>query len=583
MTPQVKRMGKRGSGSVRKVEQEPARREDLDDATANDTGIANVTGGAGQERTSKSLNLAPSSSSSTPPSSASSSVLRSLSPAAPAPALSSDRSVARRESGRRLQAGHLAEPCRQGPSVGQGEQLQPGAVSDSAEVNVDLSRAAGILDASGWVARGALPRRSGRGGHSGAGVPPAPADPQEGLGENGAELGSSSHASMTKAIQQDTALWEQLHDCNIYRYSPRSLMERQAIKSRAAEVWQRGVSGPPIRRVQIASSLAASDPTKLYGSQLERFLSLLVQADSRLVGSSMGHRIQLVDCRMMVEGQELDSLTEAVYKRLTTILCQRDPWEDILQSLEAFVEEKGRLPLRRAQDEKRLAYWLTTQQGRLRAGLLLVHRWRRLVNSSSRLILQRVGGWLLHDLDGKFKRRCLDLKAYIEMKGKLPRHTKRNPNSQSHRLAVWLRSVANRGGWSKPDRRAMLESLHPLVAELVAKWSATTIRINLPTWQRKLHRLVNCVQAKGHLPRSVSSDEGLYEWLRQNLQRLERLPRELVKQLHDSHPLIAAKVRAAQAKHVEKGPSQKGAVRGMKSVGLPRMLWGEVSMVAPSW
>ena len=99
-------------------------------------------------------------------------------------------------------------------------------------------------------------------------------------------------------------------------------MEQQAVKSSAAEAQRRGVSGQSIRRLQLKSSQAASDPNELYGNQLERFLSLLVQADLRLVGSSVGHRIQLVDCRMTVEGQELDSLTEAVYQRLTAILHQ---------------------------------------------------------------------------------------------------------------------------------------------------------------------------------------------------------------------------------------------------------------------
>ena len=98
----------------------------------------------------------------------------------------------------------------------------------------------------------------------------------------------------------------------------------------------------------------------------------------------------------------------------------------------------------------------------------------------------------------------------------------------------------------------MLESLHPLVAELVASWGSRTIRIDRPKWQRMLQRLVNCVQATGHLPSCKGSEMVLYDWLRRILSRLQRLPRELVKQLHDSHPLIAAKVRAAQAMHVQR-------------------------------
>ena len=125
----------------------------------------------------------------------------------------------------------------------------------------------------------------------------------------------------------------------------------------------------------------------------------------------------------------------------------------------------------------------------------------------------------------------------------------------THRAIAWhsgsVTSQAKTGG-TRPERRIVLESLHPLVAELVAKWKATTTRVDLSTWQSKLRRLAAYVQAKGHLPRPKGSDKVLYEWFRRNLRRLHRLPQELVKQLHDSHPRIAAKVHAAKAKHVER-------------------------------
>ena len=96
----------------------------------------------------------------------------------------------------------------------------------------------------------------------------------------------------------------------------------------------------------------------------------------------------------------------------------------------------------------------------------------------------------------------------------------------------------------------MLESLHPLVAQLVARWDTMPTKIDLPKWQSVLQRLAAFVQAKRCLPGSY--DTVLNEWLRRNLRRLERLPQELVKQLHASHPLIAAKVRAVQEKHVKR-------------------------------
>ena len=469
-----------------------------------------------------------------------------------------------------------------GPVVGQAERLQ-------AREGPDSSPMLRTLSASGLAAEDRLsPGFFVREGHSGANTQPnpfngvltAPADSQRRLGDHGADRGPSMRVTIKEDIE-DTAWWEQLHDFCMDR--PSSSMEQLAALRSSVPAQQRRTRGPPSRRMQLKTSQTASELNELYGAQLERFLSLLVQADSRLVGSSVGYLIQVVDCRMTVVGQELDSLTEAVYRRLTAILRRTDPWEDNLQSLEAFVEKIGRLPLRTASDEKHLGNWLSTQRAQLRAGLLLENRWQRLLNSSSALIRQRVQGWPLNSQDSKFKRRCLELKAYIEMNGELPRFSSKTPNSQSHQFAAFLSSLRDAEGWTRPDRRAMLESLHPLMAKLVVKWDTKTItRVNLPIWQKKLQRLVAWVQAKGRLPSSTDSGSGLYDWLRRNVKRLEQLPRELVQQLLDSHPLIAAKVHAAQTKRVER-VCLKRSSQGQKSVGLPRMLWGEVSMVAPSW
>ena len=555
VTSQVKTVAKRGI--VRKVEEVPERQEDLHDMASP------------EHIRSKPLDRAPSSSSSTwsSSSSASSTSLPSLEPASPEPTSPSDRSIPRGRQGesRKLwEAGPLAEPC-----VGQSKQLQGWEVSDSPAGDVDVSAFSGILAASGWVAeaRGVSPCNSGRDELSGqenqldkAEGMPTSVDPLLDRSESKAD-GGWSPAIIKEVIQQDTVLWEQLCDCNIGSAS--SSMEQQAARSSGTDAQWRGGPAPQImQRVQLQPHVAPSDHNELCNSQLERFLSLLVQADCRLVGSSVGHRIQLVDCRMTAEGQEVDTLTEAVYKRLTTILRQNDPWEERLERVEEFVQENGKLPLRSGGwDEKRLGNWLSTQQAQLRAGLLLEHRWWRLMNSSSPLIRQRVQGWLSGDPDGKFKRRCLELKAYIEMNGELPRFNTNTSNSQSHHLALWLSSLEKRGGWTKPDRRAMLESLHPLVADFMAKRDSRTARIDLPAWQTKLRRLVACVKAKKHIPRfgSGSSDRGLYDWLYRNLNKLDRLPRELVKQLQDSHPLIGAKVLAAQAKQVA-GARLKGTV-----------------------
>lgn len=84
-----------------------------------------------------------------------------------------------------------------------------------------------------------------------------------------------------------------------------------------------------LRRLRPSTVVSTAATGELFSSQLERFLSLLLQADSRSVGSNVGHRIQLADCRLAVDG-ELGSWADAVYRHLTAILQQTDPWEQQL-------------------------------------------------------------------------------------------------------------------------------------------------------------------------------------------------------------------------------------------------------------
>ena len=212
-----------------------------------------------------------------------------------------------------------------------------------------------------------------------------------------------------------------------------------------------------------------------------------LQADSRLVGSPINHRIQLVDCRLDVEG-ELRSWTQAVYKSLTAILMQCDPWEQRLRSVEDFAAVNGRLPRKDGKDshERTLGSWLYFQCACIKQSQLGL-RWGRLFSSSSALLRQRVEGWMSKDINCGFKRHCWQLKGYIEMYSELPRYTNKSPKSLSHVLAKWL-NIQRFSGISNPCRRKILESVHPLVAELVSKWDVRTLRVDRPKWQARLSR-----------------------------------------------------------------------------------------------
>ena len=293
------------------------------------------------------------------------------------------------------------------------------------------------------------------------------------------------------------------------------------------------------------SSPTNSDAGELFGTQLEQFLSLLVQADSRLVGSNVGPRIQLVDSRLTVEG-ELGSWSEAVYSQLTAILQQRDAWEQRLQGVEEFTAANGRLPMRGGEDkhEETLSNWLYAQCVQRKKGL--PHsRLQRLLNSPSLLLRRRVEGWLSDDPDCRFERRCLQLQQYIQRYGRLPGQS--GKHSPSDTLATWIKTQRWVGTLLNPRRRAILESVHPLVANLVTEWDARHIQVKHDVWHARLHTLVELVKTKGRLPGSKTSLElATYKWFDRQLRRLQKLPQELLLQLRESHPLIAAAIHAKE-------------------------------------
>ena len=292
---------------------------------------------------------------------------------------------------------------------------------------------------------------------------------------------------------------------------------------------------------------------KKYENQLERFLGALVQADHRLIGAdaAAGHRIQIVDCSLGLEGElGVDGFMKEVYGRLDAVLSQRDAWETRFRELEAFAEKNGKLPRLHGagcdRAEAVLGNWLNNQGQRVTLQQMPAHRLQRLLNARSDLVRRRAEGWMGGGRVGHFQQKCRELKEYIEMNGKLPRCTQAEPGSSGSRLAMWLHRVRSTAAHdAKPERRKMLEEVHPLVKELLQNWDDSPLKINRVQWEKELEKVLHIVEKHGRLPK-VRTERTEYEWLRVQLRRLDTLPPELAKRLRGSHPLVAEARRSCQ-------------------------------------
>ena len=289
---------------------------------------------------------------------------------------------------------------------------------------------------------------------------------------------------------------------------------------------------------------------KGHENQLERFLGALVQADHRLIGAHAGHRIQIVDCSLGLEGElGVGEFTEYVNGRLDAVLSRKDPWETRFRELEAFVEKNGRLPKLpgavRDRAEIVLSTWLRTQGSRVTLQQMPAHRLQRLLNARSHLIRRRAEGWMAGGLVGRFRQKCQELKEFIEMNDKLPTESRTKGDSSDPRLARWLRKVRTNG--VLPERRKMLEEVHPLVKELLQKWDDRPLKIDLALWEEEVEKVLHTVKKHGRLPK-WKTDKTEYTWLWTQLRRFGALPPELAKRLRGSHPLVAEAARRSEQK-----------------------------------
>ena len=305
------------------------------------------------------------------------------------------------------------------------------------------------------------------------------------------------------------------------------------------------------RRVKVQSLEGVDSSGQEYQSQLDRFLTKLMQADERLLGSSAGHRIQVVDCRIGVPGEVgMDATKKAIYGRLTALLMQTDPWEVRFESVEEFVRMHQRLPRRRCKDrpEASLGMWWSNQREVLKSERLLAHRLQRLQSTSVGLIHQRVGKWLGGGHEVAFKQKCRDLRRHMQKHNQLPSCNSRDPKIRE--LGTWLWKLRGSVPRSRvKDDISLLKAVHPLVEHLF-EWDTHPLKIHETVWFRKLEELSTFVYQHGRLPSQCTrSQSRLYGWLWRQKSRIwtGNLPEKFVAALQDAHPLLSEAVAMAES------------------------------------
>ncbi|CAK9011136.1 unnamed protein product, partial [Durusdinium trenchii] len=373
------------------------------------------------------------------------------------------------------------------------------------------------------------------------------ADPLEGFRRNGRTKTRQevSEQPNLASAERDSPDEEARHSAAFANQSPSST------GSLATEARQHRMMGrKPQTRLTFGRSDGVEACDKKYENQLERFLGALMQADHRLIGADAGHRIQIADCSLDLEGElGVGEFIEYVHGRLDAVLFQRDRWENRFKELEAFVEENRRLPRQRGagcdRAEVGLSIWLKNQGKTATSQQMPAHRLERLLTARFDLIRRRVEGWMTRDIDGRFQQKCRELKEYIGMNGKLP--TKRRKSS-SNWVGRWFADLRAKGSYdAKPERRKMLEEVDPLVKELLQKWDHAPFKINRARWEKQLEKVLHIVKKRERLPKA-KTEKPEHDWFKVQLRRLNALPPELAEQLRDSHPLIAEAARRSEQK-----------------------------------
>ena len=265
----------------------------------------------------------------------------------------------------------------------------------------------------------------------------------------------------------------------------------------------------------IRKAVRVGKPLDGYGTQLERFVGRISQADSRLCQQPLSFRVWVVDASA-THTRQMSSIYKDLLVQLTDVVDHPDPWEVRLHELERFISKYGLLPRRksRIRHEASLAHFLHNTGVRLKRGTLSQRRISRLGNTTCNLISHRLNQW--QDRDWYFKQRCDALSRYIREHGKLP-PARGEGRSATERLGKWLVGIRNSNTRITRTRMQVLKGVHPLVTQRVAAWVKKLCRKwKSPAWTEQAETVANFVRQAGRLPRDTSGTErALQRWLHQ--------------------------------------------------------------------
>ncbi|CAE7949612.1 irc3 [Symbiodinium sp. KB8] len=299
-------------------------------------------------------------------------------------------------------------------------------------------------------------------------------------------------------------------------------------------------------RVKISSmSCLRAGADESFTSQLERFLSVLCHADTRLSSSSssmLRSRFCFAYCSSV---EKVNAATaNGWFRQLAPVLQKQDRFEARVLEIEDFVELHGRLPSQKAvqENEKILGIWLknTGRSIRHSGGMASEQRLQRFLSSTSSLIRRRASQWQ----EPYFSVCCAKLRDYMGKFRALP-STSPAADSEVRKLAFFLfnqRALFHRDPHKNKIRKAALSATHPLVAEFLK----TRPRGRQQLYADQCMQLQQFVVSTGKLPRTkgTSSERTCYWWMVRQRQRLRKLPREVRAQLVSLHPLITCFLQA---------------------------------------
>ncbi|CAE7913990.1 unnamed protein product, partial [Symbiodinium necroappetens] len=273
-----------------------------------------------------------------------------------------------------------------------------------------------------------------------------------------------------------------------------------------------------------------------YDTQLERFMVVLGEADSRLLAQPLGARLWIADARTIKGETNLASIAKDVLPDLEVCLRQADHWQLRLEAVEDFVAENGRLPVQSSKklQEKALGLWLCNVGYRVRQQHVDPGRVQKLLNCTSDLLRTRVREWLGQDVT--FLKRCKMLKDFVQKHDRLPNSTARSTSHADleRRLQNFLAGIKLGSTHITPSRLKTLKELHPLVTSRIESWegSADGIGVRSNYWHERRIQLMRFVEQAQRMPRvSVLKERPLNDWIGTQRRRFLLLPEVLQKQL----------------------------------------------------